>query len=207
VLNGGTPRVSARIPVYSARQFDAVAYAPWPHAVTVRRDSTGRLHVALAAALRATRVLLARPNGFVELEREGNEWVVAASETETSYSVLMSRLAGKWQPYYGRSTSKSDDLMPSPQSLADYLVLLSVLPAMPEPALKDLGSNTHMVRSLDAREVWIGLREPLQDTETLLILLERDSLPAPVRIAGAKPDTAEMTLVRVPIATRGRIFY
>lgn len=206
VLNGSASRVSARIPVYSARQFDAVAYATWPHTVTVHRDSTGRLRVALAASLRATRVLLTRPNGFVELEREGDEWIVAAPETETSYGVVMSRLAGKWQPYYGRSTAKSDDLMPSAQSLADYLVLVSVLPAMPEPALKDLGSNTHMVRNLDAREVHLGLREPLKDAEALLILLEQGSLPATVRIAGAKPDTAEMTLVRVPIATGGRIF-
>ena len=81
----------------------------------------------------------------------------------------------------------------TPEELTDYLIWMSF------PHLDDTGSQawSYHFAQRDEREAALDVRHRLRAGRILLLCLESSESLLPVRIRGYRPDTAQVTLVRI----------
>lgn len=202
ISGGRRATLAARIPVFSAKEFDASWFAPWPYAVSCRRTSAG-LVVTVPEALQASAAYLAEPNGVTRLCGGGREWTTAGGDRLT-WDMLLAKAADLPQRYLAPSRRGEAVGNTSRQRLQDYLLLLSCAgtgewsPDSTSASGSQVWQIQNFLRGRDARELALDLRSRLERGPYLLLMTDRITA-SPLQPVDFAPEAQEVTLVRLPL--------
>ena len=201
ITAGRRATLTARIPVFSAKEFDASWYIPWTNAVQCRQGPGGWT-VTVPSNFKVSEAYVAETTGVTPLSAfagRRDEWT-SAGTTPLAWDALLEKADAFPRHYYGgpRQGTRDDDTLP--QRLRDYLLLLS-FPGPLHPADPPVGYSVGhtFVDGRDAREASLDIRHRLERGPVLLLFVD-GPVASPFRSLRFAPETRETTLVRLPLA-------
>ena len=198
IANGADSSLTARIPIFSSKEFDASWYAPWQHKV-VCSEKEGRLSVVLPEELKASYMYVADSLGITTLNESGSVWVAAEhtvrwNDAIWSYAESLGSPMNAW-------TSPKGDIMPSEEALRHYLLCMSFPWKIDEK--QDDWRSVSMYRSgRNAREASMDVRYRLAGGRVLLVFLNTQEGLLPISFSRYHPKTERIDLVRIQIPER-----
>jgi hypothetical protein len=198
LVNGRNSAISARIPIFSSKEFDAAWYMPWTHEITCTREGSS-LKIIVPKELKASHAFLADEDGLTELTKEDGAWIAGPWKSwEDAITDMAASLGSPW--LYGRRSSMRDDevLMPKEKALRNYLICMS-FPWEVTSEQRRHHQVTYYRQGRDSRERLLDIRNRLRVGKSLLLFLDGSNNLLPVKIKRHFPKTMHMNLVRVQI--------
>ncbi len=203
VVNGADSTMSARIPIFSSKTFDASWYMPWPHEIVCRRERTD-LQFIVPADLKITTAFLATDEGLTRLDRFGDTWTTGS--TPEPWDEAIARRVNSISQYrynYGYRSGDSDDndMLPSTDSLQDYLICMSFPTEVSQDKAQKLNSyySSYYRRERDGREIAMDIQRRLHGGKVLLLFSEQAPGLLPVEIKWSLPSVRRVNLVRYQV--------
>jgi hypothetical protein len=193
--NGAESSITARIPVFSSKEFDASWYTPWQHKIACKQKD-GRLSVVLPEDLKADSMYVADSFGITALRESGGEWL-AESGTVRWNDAIWSYAESLGSPLNSWASSQAE-VMPSQEVLRHYLLCMS-FPWKIDEKLDDWRSVSLYRSGRNAREASMDARYRLENGRILLVFLKTQEGLLPIRFARYNPTTARIDLVRIQI--------
>lgn len=203
VFTGRNSTISARIPVFSAKEFDAAWYAEWKQPVACRQiGSNWQFTPPKGVKIKAA--FLAEEQGVRRFKLEDDTW---ASDSLTDWGPMMNSLSQRlekslhqsWQG--GLWADPEHSGMPAEDTFQDYLVLLSFpWPAATEPQKSwPDGAQERLLRQRSTREKALDIRHRLKTGKVLLLFMDAEQDLLRMKIEKHSPETARVNLVRVQL--------
>lgn len=200
-IEGGLkPSINARIPIFSAKEFDATWREPWPHRISETIDeNNGKHRFTVPEELDIKTAYLADNSGLRQLER------TADGEFQTASLTMWDNLSPKLDALnldpnnfnYGRQTST----MPSSKTLEDYLIWISFPQGFPDPYNQwffDM-NNGMSFQKTNFRERALSAKHRVQQDGRVLLLFTKNKSLLPIDIQGGAPSPVQANLIRVQL--------
>ncbi len=188
VVNGDAAAITARIPVFSAKTFDATwLEKPLWRLHTGHRDGAETFTFENADDLNIRAVYLADAGGIQELLGTGKTYVPARTGRRSWNSFLEAARA-----FHGR-----EGQLPERKDLDDYLLFLSFAQVPVAEAYEEIrqlrDERGPRERALDISHRLLG------GGRVLLVFLEDDSSLLPITVNMLAPDSVHLNLVRLQL--------
>ena len=202
IANGRDSTISARIPVFSSKEFGATWFMPWSHEIACQRDGQV-LSFIVPEALNVNSAYMASEEGLINLTKKGQAWVAEGNTTPWE-TIIVSRagaLSPHWHFRMGMPFGTVDDerLMPSSETLQSYLLCMSFPWEVSPDNVQNAYQALYYRQSRDYRERSMDIRCRLKGGRTLLLFLEPTSSLLPIRIRWNSPTVMQVNLVRFQV--------
>lgn len=196
VVNGRNSQMSARIPIFSSKTFDAAWYMPWVHEVKAAGDGSGS--IVVPPELKVQSAFLAQSEGLSPMLPKGNTLI--PGKRQPWKEALQQHSVGGGMYYYGGR----NELMPKDDVLRNYLIGVS-FPWAATAALETASQNPNQAAAnpvymhASGREASLDVACRLRAGKVLLLFLEPSGNMLPMSISQSSPRSVCANLVRIQL--------